>query len=92
MYDALRSLGHSLLAPQRDPSTGAVLQRSASAGTGLSRASSSSSAAAAAPANAEAFWDALKKVLRAFVPAHSSRPCKAAAAGRTGTAAGLGCG
>jgi tetratricopeptide (TPR) repeat protein len=52
MYDALRTLGHALAAPKRDPGTGAALARS----------SSSAGVAAAAPATADAFWAALKKV------------------------------
>ncbi|KAL4440410.1 hypothetical protein ABPG75_003411 [Micractinium tetrahymenae] len=61
LYKALRSLGHSLQPPQRDPATGAPLKRAASTGS-LSRASSSTSSAAVPPATLEAFWEALKKV------------------------------
>lgn len=53
MYDALRSLGHSVAAPRRDPATGAAMERSASGASGLSRASSSASA----PSTPEAFWE-----------------------------------
>lgn len=50
MFDALRSLGHSVTAPQRDPAGRPALDRSAS---GLSRAPSS----ATAPSTPEAFWE-----------------------------------
>lgn len=77
LYEALRSLGHNLSAPRRDPATGAEaepLSRApsgasmprAASGASMSRASSSASvaggAAPQAPATAEAFWEALKKV------------------------------
>lgn len=77
LYEALRSLGHNLSAPRRDPATGAEaepLSRAPSgasmprapSGASMSRASSSASvaggAAPQAPATAEAFWEALKKV------------------------------
>ncbi len=78
LYEALRSLGHNLSAPRRDPATGAEAEtlsrapsgtsvhRAASGGANMSRASSAASVAGAAapqaPATAEAFWDALKKV------------------------------
>lgn len=61
LYEALRSLGHLLQPPQRDPATGTPLERVASSGS-LSRASSATSTAAAPPATSEAFWEALKKV------------------------------
>lgn len=62
MYNALRSLGHAVQPPKRDPSTGVPLQRVPSAGASLSRAASGSCAAVAAPSTAEALWEALKKV------------------------------
>ncbi|KAI7843595.1 hypothetical protein COHA_002837 [Chlorella ohadii] len=78
LYEALRSLGHNLSAPRRDPATGAEaeplsrapsgasMHRAASGGANMSRASSAASvagsAAPQAPASAEAFWEALKKV------------------------------
>lgn len=62
MYDALRSLGHSLQAPARDAVTGLPRAGRGAAG-GLSRASSTTStASAAAPSTSEAFWEALRKV------------------------------
>jgi hypothetical protein len=69
LYAALRTLGHALAPPQRDPLTGAApttseagggMDRAASSGgVSMSRASSSSVREAA---TADAFWELLKKV------------------------------